>query len=123
MSIECGECESDLRGGHDISCSRYNLIDGIARAMMKADGRYGDLLMDEEFEVPKHLLQVAKAALVKVLEVQKARKYDIIAWAGQGCVPITPEQLEEYKKYAHTASIANSYDTPLVSLNKVMGQS
>ena len=23
MSIECGECERDLRGGHDPSCSRY----------------------------------------------------------------------------------------------------
>ena len=23
MSIECGECEHDLRGGHDPSCSRY----------------------------------------------------------------------------------------------------
>jgi hypothetical protein len=23
MSIECGECERDLRGGHDESCSRY----------------------------------------------------------------------------------------------------
>lgn len=23
MSLECGECERDLRGGHDRSCSRY----------------------------------------------------------------------------------------------------
>ena len=23
MSVECGECERDLRGGHDPSCSRY----------------------------------------------------------------------------------------------------
>lgn len=23
MSIECAECEHDLRGGHDESCSRY----------------------------------------------------------------------------------------------------
>ena len=23
MSIECGECERDLRGEHDIGCSRY----------------------------------------------------------------------------------------------------
>ena len=23
MSIECSECERDLRGGHDESCSRY----------------------------------------------------------------------------------------------------
>lgn len=23
MSIECGECEHDIRGGHDPSCSRY----------------------------------------------------------------------------------------------------
>jgi len=23
MSIECGECEHDLRGPHDPSCSRY----------------------------------------------------------------------------------------------------
>ncbi len=23
MSIECGECEADLRGGHDPSCARY----------------------------------------------------------------------------------------------------
>jgi hypothetical protein len=23
LSIECGECERDLRGGHDPSCSRY----------------------------------------------------------------------------------------------------
>jgi len=23
MSIECSECERDLRGGHDPSCSRY----------------------------------------------------------------------------------------------------
>jgi hypothetical protein len=23
MSIECGECERDLRGGHDSSCSRW----------------------------------------------------------------------------------------------------
>lgn len=23
MGIECGECERDLRGGHDKSCSRY----------------------------------------------------------------------------------------------------
>ena len=25
MSIECGECERDLRGGHDLSCSRHPL--------------------------------------------------------------------------------------------------
>jgi hypothetical protein len=24
MSLECSECERDLRGGHDPSCSRYN---------------------------------------------------------------------------------------------------
>ena len=24
MSIECSECERDLRGGHDKSCSRYD---------------------------------------------------------------------------------------------------
>ena len=24
MSLECSECERDLRGGHDKSCSRYN---------------------------------------------------------------------------------------------------
>jgi hypothetical protein len=23
MSIECGECERDLRGGHSTDCSRY----------------------------------------------------------------------------------------------------
>lgn len=23
MSVECGECERDLRGEHDPSCSRY----------------------------------------------------------------------------------------------------
>lgn len=23
MSVECGECERDLRGGHDRSCSRW----------------------------------------------------------------------------------------------------
>lgn len=23
MSLECSECERDLRGGHDPSCSRY----------------------------------------------------------------------------------------------------
>lgn len=23
MSLECSECECDLRGGHDPSCSRY----------------------------------------------------------------------------------------------------
>lgn len=23
MSVECGECERDLRGGHDPSCSRH----------------------------------------------------------------------------------------------------
>ncbi len=23
MSLECGECERDLRGGHDSTCSRY----------------------------------------------------------------------------------------------------
>jgi hypothetical protein len=23
VSVECGECERDLRGGHDPSCSRY----------------------------------------------------------------------------------------------------
>lgn len=23
MSLECSECEHDLRGGHDESCSRY----------------------------------------------------------------------------------------------------
>ena len=23
MSIECGECEHDIRGGHDPSCSRH----------------------------------------------------------------------------------------------------
>ena len=23
MSIECGECERDLRGGHDEGCSRF----------------------------------------------------------------------------------------------------
>lgn len=23
MSLECSECEHDLRGGHDPSCSRY----------------------------------------------------------------------------------------------------
>jgi hypothetical protein len=24
MSIECSECERDLRGGHDPACSRYS---------------------------------------------------------------------------------------------------
>jgi hypothetical protein len=24
MSVECSECERDLRGGHDPSCSRYD---------------------------------------------------------------------------------------------------
>lgn len=27
MSIECGECERDLRGGHDPACSRYRASD------------------------------------------------------------------------------------------------
>ena len=27
MSIECGECEHDLRGGHGTSCSRYKSED------------------------------------------------------------------------------------------------
>lgn len=25
MSLECGECEADLRGGHLESCSRYKI--------------------------------------------------------------------------------------------------
>lgn len=38
MSLECSECERDLRGGHDIACSRYNLITGVAEEMMRAVG-------------------------------------------------------------------------------------
>lgn len=30
MSIECSECERDLRGGHDPSCSRYR-VPGCSR--------------------------------------------------------------------------------------------
>lgn len=30
MSIECGECERDLRGGHERWCSRYNVMQEIA---------------------------------------------------------------------------------------------
>ena len=29
MSLECAECERDLRGGHAISCSKYKLRTGI----------------------------------------------------------------------------------------------
>ena len=29
MSIECSECERDLRGGHDPSCSRFHRTDGM----------------------------------------------------------------------------------------------
>ena len=31
MGMECGECEHDLRGGHDPSCSRYRPPEHYAR--------------------------------------------------------------------------------------------
>ena len=37
MSIECGECERDLRGGHDPSCSRY-MADFQVGVRYEADG-------------------------------------------------------------------------------------
>jgi hypothetical protein len=59
MSMECGECERDLRGGHDISCSRYNLKAGVAYAMLKAIGQR----VDEEEGVPPEALKMAIAAI------------------------------------------------------------
>jgi hypothetical protein len=35
MSYECPECESDLRGGHAASCSRYKADDPIAGLIEK----------------------------------------------------------------------------------------
>lgn len=35
MSIECGECERDLRGGHDEGCSRYKPPCGARREGFK----------------------------------------------------------------------------------------
>lgn len=30
MGLECGECERDLRGGHDLDCSRHPMSDFIS---------------------------------------------------------------------------------------------
>lgn len=70
MSIECGECERDLRGGHDMSCSRYNLTKGVALAMHKA---LGQNVHDEEFEIPQSSLRAAEAAIAHVREYDKAQ--------------------------------------------------
>lgn len=43
MSVECGECERDLRGGHDVACSRsatMRLIDQVEH--LNATGVIGD---------------------------------------------------------------------------------
>lgn len=42
MSIECGECERDLRGGHASSCSRY--VDKRLDTLPLRDDSTGDLL-------------------------------------------------------------------------------
>ncbi len=46
MSLECSECERDLRGGHDEGCSRYRPPCKICRAI-------GDLC-DEECDCGCH---------------------------------------------------------------------
>lgn len=33
MSLECSECERDVRGSHDPSCSRYDVADEIRDAV------------------------------------------------------------------------------------------
>lgn len=40
MSIECGECEHDLRGGHDEKCSRHpaNIKKGIQLIVKEQKG-------------------------------------------------------------------------------------
>ena len=70
MSMECGECERDLRGGHWIGCSRYNLVRGVAEAMEHAAGRDTH---DEEYEPTKQALLLAEAAIAHVRAVDEAR--------------------------------------------------
>lgn len=71
MSIECGECERDLRGGHAISCSHYKLREGVAEAMYKK--ATGNIVWEDE-EFPKEWLDVADVAIAKVREYDEAQK-------------------------------------------------
>lgn len=66
MSMECGECERDLRGGHDISCSRYNLERGVAEVMTRSVG----IEPDDDFPMDPRWLAAAKAA------IEHVRAYD-----------------------------------------------
>lgn len=60
MSIECGECERDLRGGHDESCSRHpnNRVDTPERLA----NRMGATFVQHPRDV---LTGVAEAALAR----------------------------------------------------------
>lgn len=55
MSIECSECEQDLRGGHDPSCSRYVKIICSCGHLLEEHDEEGDCLKcDCMFFTEKH---------------------------------------------------------------------
>lgn len=52
MSLECAECEHDVRGGHDEECSRYTFAPKVGQLVDSAD--YGESTVewvdDEQME-------------------------------------------------------------------------
>lgn len=62
MSVECSECGRDLRGGHDPSCSRYDLQYGVAALLGEAAGQ----IVDEEWQPHPLLLKLADDVIALV---------------------------------------------------------
>lgn len=73
MGAECSECERDLRGGHWIGCSRYDLTRGVAIAMLKADGRVHFDPDDPDFGPTPQAMTLACAAIDHIHAVQEAQ--------------------------------------------------
>jgi hypothetical protein len=69
MSIECGECERDLRSGHDIGCSRYNAVKGVAEVITIAAGHQ----VDDEIGPSLQALKMAEAAIAHIRKIDAAR--------------------------------------------------
>lgn len=97
MSLECGECERDLRGGHDPSCSRYVKHDpSCAFLLRESDCTCGARRAPSLDGTPG---PAREAALLD--EIQQTLDKFLVP----GEPPITPNELQIISTRLHTARL------------------